>query len=180
MKKKSWKTTDGFILRKKGEQTAYVRSSSPLPLSRKTGTFKHVVRILGEISVTNTLSGEMSASFASSLKNSLHLCDQLIEKKAHLTCPKMSSHSDHYEFSVKWIGSKSGFGLRNVTLCPTSPHKRKTIDELSAPTCPLVLTAAASAAAAAFPSAATSPLDAWEPIVFDEFACLVKQTKKKN
>lgn len=107
--KSSWKKTGGLILSRKAEQTAYVRSSSPHP-PFQTGTFRHVVRILEEISVTKALSGEMLAPFASWLKYSPRLCDQLIEeeaamlrkkKKPHLTCPKMSSHSDHYEFSVK-------------------------------------------------------------------------------
>lgn len=37
---KSWKTTDGFILRRKEEQTAYVRSSSPPPPSQKDWYFQ--------------------------------------------------------------------------------------------------------------------------------------------
>lgn len=56
-----------------------VRALQQPPSPFQTGTFKHVVRILGEISATNALSGEMSAPFASSLKYFLRLCDQLVE-----------------------------------------------------------------------------------------------------
>lgn len=51
-------------------------------------------------------------------------------------------------------------------------------------TCPLVLTAAAASAAAAagaeFPSVATSPLDAWDPIVFVKCLTLPHKKSKKR
>lgn len=75
------KTTDGLILSRKEGQTAYVRSGCPPP-PFQTGTFKHVVRILGEISAPDALPGERSAPFASPLKMFLRLCDQLVEEEA--------------------------------------------------------------------------------------------------
>lgn len=74
-------TTDSLILSRKEGQIAYVRSGCPPP-PFQTGTFRHVVRILGEISAPDALSGERSAPLSSPLKMFLHLCDQLVEKEA--------------------------------------------------------------------------------------------------
>lgn len=98
-----------------------MRSSSPHP-PFQTGTFRHVVRILDEISATKALSGEMLAPFASWLKYSLRLCDQLIEeeaamlKKAPPNLPQnvVTFRSLSIQRQIKWteikfLGEKSNF-----------------------------------------------------------------------
>lgn len=126
-----------FYFQGKAEPSAYVRSGGPLPLFGQTDTSTHVVRNLGEISATDALPGEPPAPFASALKNVAALCDQVREKSAamlltrrrrekpHLTRSKMSSHSDHYTFSVKLIGYQSGFGVQKSTFHATPGFKTK-------------------------------------------------------
>ena len=97
--------------------------------------------------------------------------------------PKTSLTVKFHRFGVVWIQFKPMFRDKklNFRQFQLIPLRLKSVKGTwpGVITCPLVFTAAASAAAA-FPSAATSPLDAWDPIVFGEFTCLLKQMKKKN